>query len=86
LPLLLSICIVVCFIIVRGDAEHDRLVFVGIWDVILFVDIDGGVKGGIMTILFRDCDDGKSSSDVTEVNIRRKKEANLAIFVSYTKQ
>ncbi len=90
LPLLPSICIVVCFIIVRddgwGDAEHDRLVFVGIWDVILLVDIDGGVKGGIMTILLRDCDDGKSSSDVTEVNIRRKKEANLAIFVSHTKQ
>lgn len=77
---LLSTCIVLCLIIERvvnrGDAEHERIVFGGN----LFDDIiDGGVKGGIITILLRDSDVEYSSSDVIDVNIRRRKEVNLAI-------
>jgi hypothetical protein len=64
--LVLSICIVVCFVIgrydSRGDEEHDRLVIGFICDIIV-LDSNRGVNGGRMIICFRegeidDDDDG----------------------------
>lgn len=76
-PFGLSTCIVVCLVIVRGVVVHDRLTD----GVGFLIDTAGGVKGGIITVLFRESlDDGQiSSSDWMDGKRRRKKETNLAI-------